>query len=89
VRCLLSTGRRVGHESPEDKNSTGLQYLLVQACQPLTLVIYNDLYTQIQLSSPYQLPSTHPVRGYQEGPPLAIEPPHSDTVLRYIVRAAT
>ena len=26
--------------------------------------------------------------GYQEGPPLAIKPPHSDTVLRYIVRAA-
>ncbi len=26
--------------------------------------------------------------GYQEGPPLAIKPPHRDTVLRYIVRAA-
>ncbi len=26
--------------------------------------------------------------GYQEGPPLAIKPPHSNTVLRYIVRAA-
>ena len=31
--------------------------------------------SQIQIPSPYQLPSTYPARGCQEGPPLANWPP--------------
>ncbi len=33
--------------------------------------------SQVQISSPYQLSSTHPVCGYQEGTPLAICTPHN------------
>ena len=40
-----------------------------------------------EMSSPYQLSSTHPVCGYQKGTPLAIRTPHL-AALRFIVRAA-
>jgi hypothetical protein len=40
-----------------------------------------------EMSSPYQLSSTHPVCGYQKGTPLAICTPHL-AALRFIVRAA-
>src|SRR5579862_1740097 len=43
---------------------------------------------QIQMSSPYQLSSTHPVCGYQKGTPLAIGTPNL-AVLRFIVGAAS
>jgi hypothetical protein len=43
-RCLLSTGRVVGHESILTNCSSHLHYLLVQACQPFALVGVNGLY---------------------------------------------
>ena len=43
VAVLNGTYGRETAGTPEAKNSTALQYLLVQACQPLPLVIYNDL----------------------------------------------
>ena len=52
--------------------------------------LYSRSLSQIQIPSPFQLSSTHPVCGYQEGTRLTSCAPHgqSGTALRYIVRAA-
>jgi len=48
----------------------------VWACdQSLTHVRTHGPSSQIHMCSPYQLPSTHPTRDYQEGTPLAIYSP--------------
>ncbi len=51
-------------------------YLLVQAYQPLWLVLDNESLHRFTLHSPYQLPNTSPARGSQEGTPLTFHSPH-------------
>jgi len=43
VRCLLSTGRPMGHERACKKRCSHLRYLLVRAYKPFPLVQLNDL----------------------------------------------
>ena len=75
------------HESVLTRRLSHLQYLLVQARQPLALGPNNDPSSQIQMFSPYRLSSTHPTVGCQKGMPLAINTPQL-ALLRYIVRVA-
>lgn len=42
VRCLLSTGRHVGHECVVERRDSHLRYLLVRAYKPFPLVQLND-----------------------------------------------
>jgi len=75
VRCLLSTERRIDHESPKDRGlylplvPFGASVLTTSACFRLRSL------SQIQISSPYQLSSIYPICGYQEGVALTIDIP--------------
>ncbi len=51
-RCLLLTGRHVGHENAENEHSSRLQYRFGQAFQPLALVIIHDLYRRFRYLHP-------------------------------------
>ena len=76
------------HEGVLTRRLSHLQYLLVQARQPLALGPNDDPLSQIQIFfSPYRLSSTHPTVGCQKGMPLAINTPQF-ALLRYIVRVA-
>ena len=87
VRCLLSTGRHMGHESAFGKRCShlrcrfGSSVIATCACSELRSL------SQIQMFSPYRLSGTHPACGCQKGTPLAIDTPHL-AMLRYIVRVA-
>ncbi len=59
---------------PNNRFPTSITYL-VQACQPSLACCDLRSLTQIQISSPYQLPSAYPAHGCQEGCPLTIIAP--------------
>jgi len=75
VRCLLLTGRRLGHETRSLQARLpspvpfGSSVKAISACWSLRSL------AQIQLISPCRLSSTHPAYGYQKGTPLAIDTP--------------
>ena len=59
---------------------TSITYL-VQACQPSLACCDLRSLTQIQIPSPYQLPSAYPAHGCQEGCPLTIIAPGQNGLL--------
>ncbi len=89
VRCLLSTGRRTDHESPQAMTLPTSSTLLVQACQPLSLVSFHGLYCRFRyLHHTSYLALTRLVVA-RKGRLSRIGPRSSHLELRYIVRAAT
>ena len=59
---------------PNNRFPTSITYL-VQACQPSLACCDLRSLTQIQIPSPYQLPSAYPAHGCREGCPLTIIAP--------------
>ena len=87
VRCLLSTGRRMGHESVQAKTLFPPPYRFGPSVLATSACFQSRSLSQIQMFSPYRLSSTFQAYGCQKGTPLAIDTPCL-TAHRYIVRVA-
>ena len=87
VRCLLSTGRCMGHESEPVSRCSHLHYRFGSSVLAISACFQSRSLSQIQMFSPYRLSSTFPAYGCQKGTPLTIDTPCL-AALRYIVRVA-